>query len=164
MPVNMRLNVDEDFINFVKSRLNDFPLVENNSIFVVILGSAIPFTVVHTKPSGIVKITQSTTLKLLHEPRGEVKGIQRVTYEDIGGLHEEVQKTREMIELPLRHRELFHRLGIEPPKGVLFYGLPGCGKTLLAKALANESDAHFFSINDPEIMNKLYASGHSIRR
>jgi transitional endoplasmic reticulum ATPase len=158
----MRLNVDKDFKNFVKSRLLEFPLVEGDSIFVVILGSAIPFTVVRSRPHGIVKISQSTTLNVLGEPSVSAKGIPRVTYEDIGGLHEEIRRTREMIELPLRHPELFQRLGIEPPKGVLLYGPPGCGKTLLAKAVASESEANFFSINGPEIMSKFY--GESEKR
>lgn len=161
-PVDMRLNVDKDFKNFVKSRLLEFPLVEGDSIFVVILGSAIPFTVVRSRPHGIVKISQSTTLNVLGEPSVSAKGIPRVTYEDIGGLHEEIRRTREMIELPLRHPELFQRLGIEPPKGVLLYGPPGCGKTLLAKAVASESEANFFSINGPEIMSKFY--GESEKR
>jgi transitional endoplasmic reticulum ATPase len=161
-PVDMRLNVDKDFKNFVKSRLLEFPLVEGDSIFVVILGSAIPFTVVRSRPHGIVKISQSTNLNVLGEPTVSAKGIPRVTYEDIGGLHEEIRRTREMIELPLRHPELFQRLGIEPPKGVLLYGPPGCGKTLLAKAVASESEANFFSINGPEIMSKFY--GESEKR
>jgi len=161
-PVDMRLNVDKDFKNFVKSRLLEFPMVEGDSIFVVILGSAIPFTVVRTRPHGIVKINQSTNLQVLGEPTVSAKGIPRVTYEDIGGLHEEIRRTREMIELPLRHPELFQRLGIEPPKGVLLYGPPGCGKTLLAKAVANESEANFLSINGPEIMSKFY--GESEKR
>jgi transitional endoplasmic reticulum ATPase len=161
-PVDMRLNVDRDFKNFVKSRLLEFPLVEGDSILVVILGNAIPFTVVRFRPRGIVKIVQSTNLQVLGEPTVSAKGIPRVTYEDIGGLHEEIRRTREMIELPLRHPELFQRLGIEPPKGVLLYGFPGCGKTLLAKAVANESEVNFFSINGPEIMSKFY--GESEKR
>ncbi|RLI33723.1 AAA family ATPase, partial [Candidatus Bathyarchaeota archaeon] len=161
-PVDTRLNVDRDFKNFVQSRLLEFPLVESDSILVVILGSAIPFTVVRFKPRGIVKIVKSTDLQILGEPTVSAKGIPRVTYEDIGGLHEEIRRTREMIELPLRHPELFQRLGIEPPKGVLLYGFPGCGKTLLAKAVANESEANFFSINGPEIMSKFY--GESEKR
>ncbi len=161
-PVDMHLNVDKDFKNFVKSRLLEFPLVEDDSIFVVILGSAIPFTVVRSQPHGIVKITNSTNLQVLGEPSIRAKGIQRVTYEDIGGLHEEIRRTREMIELPIRHPELFQRLGIEPPKGVLLYGFPGCGKTLLAKAVANESEANFIAINGPEIMSKFY--GESEKR
>jgi transitional endoplasmic reticulum ATPase len=161
-PVDMRLNVDSDFVNFVKSRLIETPIVERNSVFVVILGSAIPFTIVRTRPHGIVKVTNSTNIQVLSEPSAEKRGIPRVTYEDIGGLHEEIRKTREMIELPLRHPELFQRLGIEPPKGVLLHGPPGCGKTLLARAVASESEANFFSINGPEIMSKFY--GESEKR
>ncbi len=85
----------------------------------------------------------------------------RTTYEDIGGLHEEIQRVREMVELPLRHPELFQRLGIEPPKGVLLHGPPGCGKTLLARAVANESEANFYSINGPEIMSKFYGESEA---
>ncbi|RLI31179.1 AAA family ATPase, partial [Candidatus Bathyarchaeota archaeon] len=87
--------------------------------------------------------------------------LPRTTYEDIGGLHEEIQRIREMVELPLRHPELFQRLGIEPPKGVLLHGPPGCGKTLLARAVANESDAHFIAINGPEIMSKFYGQSEA---
>ena len=161
-PVDMRLNVDSDFISFVKSRLLETPLVDGDSVFVVILGSAIPFTVLRAKPRGIVKIVPSTNLQVLSEPSAEKKGISRVTYEDVGGLHEEIRRTREMVELPLRHPELFQRLGIEPPKGVLLHGPPGCGKTLLVKAVANESDANFLAINGPEIMSKFY--GESEKR
>jgi len=161
-PVDMRLNVDIDFVNFVKSRLVETPLVEGDSVFVVILGSAIPFVVTRARPHGTVKVTQATSLQVLSEPTAEKKGIPRVTYEDVGGLHEEIRRTREMIELPLRHPELFQRLGIEPPKGVLLHGPPGCGKTLLVKAVANESDANFYAINGPEIMSKFY--GESEKR
>ena len=161
-PVDMRLNVDQDFVNFVKSRLMDTPLMEGDSVFVVILGSAIPFMVTRARPHGVLRVVNSTNLQVLSEPTAEKKGIPRVSYEDIGGLHEEIRRTREMIELPLRHPELFQRLGIEPPKGVLLHGPPGCGKTLLAKAVASESDANFFAINGPEIMSKFY--GESEKR
>ncbi|MFH0897691.1 MAG: CDC48 family AAA ATPase [Candidatus Bathyarchaeota archaeon] len=161
-PVDMRLNVDSDFVNFVKSRLLETPLMTGDSVFVVILGSAIPFIVVRARPHGIVKVTPQTILQVLSEPSIEKKGIPRVAYEDVGGLHEEIRRTREMVELPLRHPELFQRLGIEPPKGVLLHGPPGCGKTLLVKAVANESDANFFAINGPEIMSKFY--GESEKR
>ncbi|MCJ7646942.1 AAA family ATPase, partial [bacterium] len=161
-PVDMRLNVDSDFVNFVKSRLLETPLVNGDSVFVVILGSAIPFIVVRARPYGIVKVSSSTNLQVLSEPSAEKKGIPRVSYEDVGGLHEEIRRTREMVELPLRHPELFQRLGIEPPKGVLLHGPPGCGKTLLVEAVANESDANFFAINGPEIMSKFY--GESEKR
>ncbi|HIQ50325.1 MAG TPA: AAA family ATPase [Nanoarchaeota archaeon] len=113
--------------------------------------------VVSTQPDGIVQITENTEIEVLPQAV-EVKEVQvpTVTYEDIGGLKEEIRKVREMIELPLRHPELFERLGIEPPKGVLLYGPPGTGKTLLAKAVANEAGAHFIYVAGPEIMSKWY--------
>jgi transitional endoplasmic reticulum ATPase len=90
-----------------------------------------------------------------------LRGVPQVTYEDIGGIHNEIKKVREMIELPLRHPEIFEKLGIEAPKGVLLYGAPGTGKTLLAKAVANESNAHFISISGPEIMSKFYGESEA---
>lgn len=160
-PVDMRLNVDEDFTNFVKNRLMERTLVEGDTTLVMMLGHAIPFTVSKTRPHGIVKVTSETRLTILNEPAPEAKGLPRTTYEDIGGLHEEIQRVREMVELPLRHPELFQRLGIEPPKGVLLHGPPGCGKTLLARAVANESEANFYSINGPEIMSKFYGESEA---
>ncbi|MCS7096066.1 MAG: CDC48 family AAA ATPase [Candidatus Bathyarchaeota archaeon] len=160
-PVDMRLNVDEDFTNFVKNRLMERPLVEGDTTLVMMLGHAIPFVVTKTRPHGIVKVTPETKLTILSEPAPEGKGLPRTTYEDIGGLHEEIQRVREMVELPLRHPELFQRLGIEPPKGVLLHGPPGCGKTLLARAVANEAEANFFSINGPEIMSKFYGESEA---
>jgi transitional endoplasmic reticulum ATPase len=118
------------------------------------------FVVTNTDPPGIVRITDMTRLEILPRlPKGfelEKRAVPAVTYEDIGGIHDAIQKVREMIELPLRHPELFTRLGIEPPKGVLLHGPPGCGKTLLAKAVANESGANFYSISGPEIFSKWY--------
>ncbi len=160
-PVDMRLNVDEDFTNFVKNRLMERTLVEGDTTLVMMLGHAIPFTVSKTRPHGIIKVTAETRLTILNEPAPEGKGLPRTTYEDIGGLHEEIQRVREMVELPLRHPELFQRLGIEPPKGVLLHGPPGCGKTLLARAVANESEANFYSINGPEIMSKFYGESEA---
>jgi transitional endoplasmic reticulum ATPase len=160
-PVDMRLNVDEDFTNFVKNRLMERTLVEGDTTLVMMLGHAIPFTVSKTRPHGIVKVTPETRLTILNEPAPEGRGLPRTTYEDIGGLQEEIQRVREMVELPLRHPELFQRLGIEPPKGVLLHGPPGCGKTLLARAVANESEANFFSINGPEIMSKFYGESEA---
>jgi len=160
-PVDMRLNVDEDFTNFVKNRLMERTLVEGDTTLVMMLGHAIPFTVSKTRPHGIVKVTAETRLTILNEPAPETKGLPRTTYEDIGGLHEEIQRVREMVELPLRHPELFQRLGIEPPKGVLLHGPPGCGKTLLARAVANESEANFYAINGPEIMSKFYGESEA---
>jgi transitional endoplasmic reticulum ATPase len=136
-------------------------LVEGDTTLVMMLGHAIPFTVTKTRPHGIVKVTAETKLTILNEPAPEGKGLPRTTYEDVGGLHDEIQRVREMVELPLRHPELFQRLGIEPPKGVLLHGPPGCGKTLLARAVANESEATFFSINGPEIMSKFYGESEA---
>ena len=115
------------------------------------------FVVVNTVPKGIVQITYNTEVEVLPQAvEVREESIPEVTYEDIGGLDEAIQKIREMVELPLKHPELFERLGIEPPKGVLLYGPPGTGKTLLAKAVANEANAHFIAINGPEIMSKFY--------
>jgi len=115
------------------------------------------FVVASTVPKGIVQITYNTEVEVLPQAvEVREEAIPEVTYEDIGGLSEAIQKIREMVELPLKHPELFERLGIEPPKGVLLYGPPGTGKTLLAKAVANEANAHFIALNGPEIMSKFY--------
>jgi len=117
----------------------------------------IRLVVVSTQPRGIVQITEQTTIELrpqFEEPK-EVRRAD-VTYDDIGGLGNSVEQVREMVELPLRHPELFQRLGIDPPKGVLLYGPPGTGKTLLARAVANETEASFFHIAGPEIMGSKY--------
>lgn len=115
------------------------------------------FAVISTDPKGIVRVTRATDIELLPQATAPMEEkVPEVTYEDLGGLNEEVQKVREMIELPLKHPELFERLGIEPPRGILLHGPPGTGKTLLAKAVANESGAKFMVINGPEIMSKFY--------
>ena len=125
--------------------------------------SSLKFIVVDTTPKQPLIITETTEIKVNPKAVDVVEeSIPEVTYEDIGGLKEEVKKIREMVELPLRHPEIFKRLGIEPPAGVLLHGPPGCGKTLLAKAVANESEAHFILVNGPEIMNKYY--GESEKR
>jgi len=160
-PTDVRLSVDEEFVNFVKRRFMDMPFIEGDMTLLSIFGSAVPLIVTRTRPHGPVKITETAHVQVLSEPTPEKKGIPIVTYEDIGGLHEEIQRIREMVELPLRHPELFHRLGIEPPRGVFLYGFPGCGKTLLAKALANESDASFYVISGPEIMSKFYGESEA---
>lgn len=119
--------------------------------------SQIRFLVVNATPNEPVIITENTELTL--NPKAvEVseENIPEITYEDIGGLNEEVKKIREMVEIPMKRPEIFQRLGIEPPKGVLLHGSPGTGKTLLAKAVANETDAHFILLNGPEIMSKYY--------
>ena len=129
--------------------------------------SDIKFLVVETNPKQPVLITENTEVELNPEAveLKEEEQLPEVTYEDIGGLEEEIKKIREMVELPLKHPEIFERLGIEPPKGVLLHGPPGTGKTLLAKAVANETNAHFILINGPEIMSKYYGqSEENIRK
>jgi transitional endoplasmic reticulum ATPase len=120
------------------------------------------FIVTNTSPSGIVLVTELTDVEVLPEAV-EIKEVKvpAVTYEDIGGLKGELQRVREMIELPLKHPEIFDRLGIEPPKGVLLHGPPGTGKTLIAKAVANEADAYFIPIAGPEIMSKFYGESEA---
>ncbi len=123
-------------------------------------GAETKLAVVDTKPQGAVKITEKTEIEMKQQAvstsnQQQVR-VPEVTYEDIGGLEEEIQQVREMIELPLKHPEVFQQLGIDAPSGVLLHGPPGTGKTLLAKAVANEADATFFSINGPEIMSKYY--------
>ncbi len=166
-PMGARVSgVDEDFLDYVRDKLIDTPLTEGDIVAVPVFGGqALGLTVIRVKPRGFVKVTANTRLQVVSEEAAEKLAIPRVTYEDIGGLQEEIQRIREMVELPLRHPELFQRLGIEPPKGVLLHGPPGTGKTLLAKAVANESDATFLSINGPEIMSKFYGeSEERLRR
>ncbi|MEM2217974.1 MAG: CDC48 family AAA ATPase, partial [Thermofilaceae archaeon] len=154
-PTSMSLTVDENFVSYVKKRLIDRPLMEGDIVQVLVIGQMIPFTVVATKPGGAVLIAEQTHLVILEKPV-EVGRIPKVTYDDIGDLEEAKQKIRELVELPMKYPQLFKKLGIEPPKGVLLYGPPGCGKTLLAKAVANETEAYFIAINGPEIMSKFY--------
>jgi transitional endoplasmic reticulum ATPase len=160
-PTDVRLSVDDEFIRFVHRRFIDLPFIEGDMTMLPIFGSSIPLVVTRTRPRGAVKIIESSSVQVLSEPIPEKKGISIVAYEDVGGLREEMQRIREMVELPLRHPELFQRLGIEPPRGVFLYGPPGCGKTLLAKALANESDANFYVISGPEIISKFYGESEA---
>ena len=125
--------------------------------------SQLKLAVVSTNPSGVVIIGPNTVVEVKEEPVdvSKIDGVTNlvdISYDDIGGLKEEVKKVREMIEIPLKKPEIFEKLGVAPPKGVLMHGPPGTGKTLLAKAVANESDAHFILINGPEIMSK-YVGG-----
>jgi transitional endoplasmic reticulum ATPase len=160
-PVNSSIKPDENFTRLVKSRLIEYPIVQKNVIPVMFFGNLFTFAVLQTKPQGVVKITPRTRL-IIHSRAMQEKVLKTtVTYEDIGGLHEQIQRIREMIELPLRYPELFQKLGIEPPKGVLLYGPPGCGKTLLAKAVATEAEANFILVNGPEIMNKYYGESEA---
>jgi len=154
------ISTDTNFINYVLKRLIDYPLVEGDNVLIPVLGQSIPFVVVQTKPSGPVVVKEDTKLIIL-EKSADFTRVSRVTYEDIGGMRNIIERVRELIELPLKYPELFRRLGIEPPKGVLLYGPPGCGKTLLAKAVANEIDAYFIAINGPEIMSKFYGESEA---
>ncbi|HEY4674325.1 MAG TPA: CDC48 family AAA ATPase [Nitrososphaerales archaeon] len=154
-PVGGKLVIDPDFCEFVKNRLKGFALTEGDDATVVILGSPILFTAIKIIPKPIVKIDQNTKLNISNQAVPEKKGIA-LSYEEIGGLKVEIRRLREIAEIPLRHPEVFQRLGIEPPSGILLYGPPGCGKTLLAKALASEVEANFLVVNGPEIMNKYY--------
>jgi len=133
-------------------------VMRGDLIEISIMGRKLELVVTAHQPAGDAVIVGSPTEVVLSEKpvKDEIKRVPAITYEDIGGLEEEVKKVREMIELPLKHPELFEHLGIEPPKGVLLYGPPGTGKTLLAKAVANEAGAHFISLNGPEIMSKYY--------
>ena len=148
---------------YLADALESVPLIKGDNVMVPYFGGRLTFQVIGVTPGpGVdaVLVTQKTVFHIAE--RGEtLRGVPQVTYEDIGGLKEEAQKVREMIELPLRHPEIFEKLGIEAPKGVLLYGPPGTGKTLLAKAVANESNAHFVSISGPEIMSKFYGESEA---
>jgi len=160
IPQGKRVRFGQGVEGLFKKGLLNRALVKGDEIIIpniALMGGFLPFVVVSTTPSGIVQVTEATDLSVKTEPV-EVTQIERpsVRYEDIGGLEGELQRIREMIELPLKHPEVFSRLGIDPPKGVLLYGPPGTGKTLIARAVANEAGANFYAIQGPEIMSKFY--------
>jgi transitional endoplasmic reticulum ATPase len=131
------------------------PLTIGDNVWVSVFGSGFIYKVVDTQPRSMVKVTDTTIFSLKEKPvKDALEGIPRVAYEDIGGLSEQVKKVREMVELPMKRPELFQKLGIVPPKGILLHGTPGTGKTLLAKAVANEAQVHFISVSAPEVMGK----------
>jgi len=146
---------------YLADALESVPITKGDNIMIPYFGGRLTFQVLSVSPmADAVLITQRTKFSI-SEKSEMLRGVPQVSYEDIGGLQDEIQKVREMIELPLRHPEIFEKLGVEAPKGVLLYGPPGTGKTLLAKAVANESNAHFISISGPEIMSKFYGESEA---
>jgi transitional endoplasmic reticulum ATPase len=154
LPVSDVVTVDKEFTDFVKNRLKGLPFCQGDEISVMILGNSMDFKISKTTPKGIVTIDRTTEFSISSDKITDKKA--RVTYDEVGGLRNEIKVMREIVELPLRHPEIFERLGIEPHSGILLYGPPGCGKTLIAKVLASEAEANMYSINGPEIMNKYY--------
>ncbi|HJW86459.1 MAG TPA: CDC48 family AAA ATPase [Candidatus Brocadiaceae bacterium] len=146
---------------YIGSLLDGLPVIAGDRIRATLFGSRFTdFVVEGTAPKGVVVINPTTLLKISEKKPGKGERI-KFSYEDIGGLGHEIQRIREMIELPLKHPEIFERLGIDAPKGVLLYGPPGCGKTLIARAVANETDAYFITINGPEIIHKFYGESEA---
>jgi len=165
-PEEASVQFGSDAAGMVKRQILKRPVVERDIVpvmsstnhpFMRSPGQAIPLIAVDTEPEGVCLITEDTDVELREEP---ISGFEKtgggITYEDIGGLQQEIQRVREMVELPMKHPQIFKKLGIEPPQGVLLHGPPGTGKTLLAKAVANETSASFFSIAGPEIISKYY--------
>ena len=148
---------------YIGRLLEGLPLVTGDRVRANLFGTrSCDFRVVNTVPKGLPVILQPNTLiEMKEEEVPERRRGLRLSYEDIGGLDKEIQRIREMIELPLKYPQVFERLGIEPPKGVFLYGPPGCGKTLIARAVANETDAYFTSISGPEIMGKFYGESEA---
>jgi transitional endoplasmic reticulum ATPase len=164
-----KIKFGQGFEAVIKRGLLKRPMAREDIVFIpgmALMGGTIPFQVVSTYPAGIVLMTDETELSLLEAARKEAgASVAAVSYEDVGGLKEELRRVREMIELPLKHPELFERLGVDAPKGVLLHGPPGTGKTMIARAVASESGANFFSIQGPEIMDKYYgASEEHLRK
>ncbi|MCX6694027.1 MAG: CDC48 family AAA ATPase [Methanomicrobiales archaeon] len=160
-PADLPKNIPPPNPPLVTTTLLDFPVMKNDIVPIVvghpfIQPQIVAYKVIEIEPEQAVIITKSTRIEFSEKPAADVEGMKKVSYEDIGGLRDELQRLRETIELPLRHPELFRTLGIEPPKGVLLFGPPGTGKTLIAKAVANESGAHFISIAGPEVISKYY--------
>ena len=145
------------FEEYIKQQIINKPLTRGDIILIASIGQGLQFYATAVAPGKHVRVTPQTKVEVMTQPaKPEDISVPQVTYEDIGGLNKEIQKIREMVELPMKSPELFKRLGISPPKGVLLHGPPGTGKTLIAKAVANESGANFKTINGPEIMSKFY--------
>jgi transitional endoplasmic reticulum ATPase len=162
IPEGKKVRFGKDIESAFSSCLQGRPLIAGTDIIVpnvALMGTRYTFNVVSTSPKGPVVVTKLTSItvkdsaqkQMVKSPRGK-----KITYDDVGGLDDELKRIREMIELPLKHPELFERLGIGAPKGVLLYGPPGTGKTLIAEAVANESGATLYSIRGPEIIGQYY--------
>ncbi|MDR2866129.1 MAG: CDC48 family AAA ATPase [Methanomassiliicoccaceae archaeon] len=160
IPQGKRIKFEDGAVDFFRTGLMNRPVIKGSDIMVpnvALGGNRSMFVVVSTVPQGPVTIGQGTEITLKEETVTKRDShTEQVTYDDVGGLDDELRKVREMIELPMKHPELFIRLGITSPKGVLLYGPPGTGKTLIAQAVANESGATFFPIQGPEIMGRYY--------
>ena len=163
-PAQTNISLEFGFESFVKRKLLGYPLSPDDTVMIPVLGRANPFVVLSLKPDGIVLVTDDTKLEVTDQAVEDINAKSLISYEDIGGLEGVVTKLREMVELPLKHPILFEKLGIDPPKGVLLHGPPGVGKTMLARAVANETDAHFITINGPEIMSKYYGESEQTLR
>ncbi|MBO4798639.1 MAG: AAA family ATPase, partial [Candidatus Methanomethylophilaceae archaeon] len=150
----LRLQGGEDFL---RQNFEGRALSKGDTITLNVMGNRIELVVTSFSPSGDAVIMCGTTqVKISEKPAADKGDVPKVSYDDIGGLGDAVRKIREMVELPLRHPELFKRLGVEAPKGVLLHGPPGTGKTMLAKAVAGETSSNFISIGGPEIVSKFY--------
>ena len=146
---------------YLADTLESVPVTKGDNVMIPYFGGRLTFQVMSVSPVAEAALITQRTVFVISEKGEALRGVPQVTYEDIGGLKDEIQKVREMIELPLRHPEIFEKLGVEAPKGVLLYGPPGTGKTLLAKAVATESNAHFIPISGPEIMSKFYGESEA---
>src|SRR6059036_677691 len=146
---------------YLADALESVPVTKGDNVTVPYFGGRLTFQVIRVSPLADAALITKRTVFVVSEKGKAPRGVPQVTYEDIGGIKDEIQKVREMIELPLRHPEIFEKIGVEAPKGVLLFGVPGTGKTLLAKAVANESNAHFISISGPEIMIKFYGESEA---
>jgi transitional endoplasmic reticulum ATPase len=156
-PIEHNIKYDRDPTSIFLNKLIDKPYLKGNQITLYSMGTPLYYAITSANPKGPIVVTDKTKLTVSENPVSQDSlKISDVTYEDIGGLHDEIDQIREMIELPMKHPEVFERLGIGAPKGVLLTGPPGTGKTLLARAVASETESNFFSINGPEIMSKFY--------
>ena len=160
-PITTRGTLKERDTGYIGKLLEGLPVTAGDKVRATLFGTRYQeFSVADTSPKGVVIIHSTTTIKIKGEGAREKEGVG-ITYEDIGGLHKETQKIREMIELPLKYPEVFERLGIDAPKGVLLHGPPGCGKTLIARAVANETSAHFIHMSGPEVIHKFYGESEA---